>query len=210
MSFKIEKIILFTNSACPLGRTMKDVLNDIEKLFPSIHVNKVFIDQDPSTTNRFGINKNPTTLFLNREERELTRVEGFKETSEIIKLIEHGNFEKHLLVNHSDNPIINEEKYTIFLIKEQKLQPVEIIYENPTNVSTPRITAVNMLLTTERAGYVNPFSRDSKLNLIEFEGCLAKVYLSDTALMDEENNRNREACLLGTLQLFGITKVKLL
>ncbi len=187
---------------------MNDVLIETAKILPAIKLRKIFIDQDPTTTNNFGINKNPTTLFLSGDEKELTRVEGFKETSEIAKMIEHGNFEKKTPIKKSA-PSLIEEQYTIYLMKDSLLHPFQITYENQTNVTTPRITAVNVLLSTAMEGYINPFSNKSKLNLIEFEGSLAKVYISDTDVSDEENNRNREACLLETLRPFGITQVQL-
>ncbi|KGA96711.1 hypothetical protein BALCAV_0214530 [Alkalihalobacillus alcalophilus ATCC 27647 = CGMCC 1.3604] len=84
---KITSFTLFTMSACPLGRTMRHVLGEVTTLLPELTFSIVFIDQEPEVTNEAGINNNPTTLFRDKNGKEVYRIEEFKETDEVIQLL---------------------------------------------------------------------------------------------------------------------------
>ncbi|UQZ33431.1 hypothetical protein C2I18_07590 [Paenibacillus sp. PK3_47] len=84
----IDKILLFTLSACPMGRSMKTVLEEwlASENEYGITFDVIYVDVDPETTNRYRIKVNPTTIFLDGDSMELYRIEGFKEIEDVRRL----------------------------------------------------------------------------------------------------------------------------
>lgn len=87
MDDHVSKIMLFTLSACPMGRSMSDVLEEVQQTFPQIQFETVYVEIMADRANHYRIKKNPTTLFLDGQGNELYRMEAFAETDEIIAII---------------------------------------------------------------------------------------------------------------------------
>lgn len=66
MSQSIKKLILFTLSACPMGRSMNTVIGELLTCKKEFAYEVVYVDVDHETTNRYCVKVNPTTLFLNQ------------------------------------------------------------------------------------------------------------------------------------------------
>ncbi|GED34102.1 hypothetical protein P9G84_31745 [Brevibacillus centrosporus] len=64
MSETVKKIILLTLTACPMGRSMGEVLQEIRSSFPELETETVYVELDAKRTNDFRVKNNPTLLFL--------------------------------------------------------------------------------------------------------------------------------------------------
>ncbi|CAM3792377.1 hypothetical protein [Marinicrinis lubricantis] len=91
MDSQIKKIMLFTLSACPLGRSMGTVLREVIRIFEKIELETVFIDVQTEMTNFYRVKKNPTTIFIDDSGNEKYRVQEFLETEHVINLLEQIN-----------------------------------------------------------------------------------------------------------------------
>lgn len=134
MENKIKKIKLFTLTACPMGRTIGTVLNELQELMPEIEFEKVYVEIQPEIANHYRIKKNPTTLFLNDVDRELYRFDDFKETKEILKIIEDIQSGKITNNEEREENKTSIEEYTIFLFKTESILPVNVVYQNTTSI----------------------------------------------------------------------------
>lgn len=213
MKMNLKKIILFTMSACPMGRTMKHVLEEVTKRDSSLEFLIVYIDIEPETTNKYSIQSNPTTLFLAEDDKETGRIIGFKEVDEVLQVIDGAvetvvEWNYHQLEHTKEKQV---ENYTIYLYKGDRLESVDVDYQNPTSVKTPRITALNLLLKRNVAGYTTPFLPNTELNLVEFSEGLARVYLHMDDLDKEKQNAEKmKNSILKTLSPFGINEVEVI
>lgn len=204
----VSKIILFTLSACPTGRSMGTVLKEVVENYLNIIFDTVYVDIDVKTTNNYRIKENPTTLFLDRTDNELYRLEGFKETEQVKQIIDEiDENKKNFSASIDENQEITEH-YTIYLYKDEIPSPVKVKYRNQTSVKAPRIIAVQLLMKTNIEGYDNPFSPESKLELIEFKGNSATVTVQFNDVYSMLVKK-MELLLLRTLSLFGIKQVTL-
>ncbi|GAE33162.1 thioredoxin family protein [Halalkalibacter akibai] len=206
---KVNDITLFTMSACPLGRTMRHVLEEVTTLLPELTFSIVFIDQEPELTNEARIKNNPTTLIRDKNGKEFHRIEGFKETDEVIQLIK--TKKNYTTLPSGAKREKSVESYTIYLLNGDALEAVDIDFTNPTSVKTPRITAINLLLEADfQPPLINPFPDSATLELVKFEEDLARVYINhEKKTISEHNAYNMKRCLQQTLHAFGIEKVEL-
>lgn len=206
----VDRIILFTLSACPMGRSMGTVLKEVSELYPTITMETVFVDQDIERTNTFRVKTNPTTLFLSKEEEVIARFEGFHETAILnkkIESIEQGEpGEKDTL--EENHEVV--EVYTIYLYKREKAMPVEIEYVNQTSVKAPRITAIKVLLDTQRNGFINPFPSDAELTLVQFDKERGKIFVSMDELPTQEAYTRMHELVEKTLSHYGVSSIDLI
>ncbi|WP_200758927.1 thioredoxin family protein [Effusibacillus dendaii] len=205
----MNKLILFTFSACPTGRSMGTVLRELALSHPQIKVETKYIDVMIEETNLFRIKENPTTLFINDKGHELYRVEGFKETNEMTQIIDRINSGEIFLQTQYEENSTTIEKYEIFLYQNQELVPCEVSYENKSSVKAPRITAIQQLIKANLEGFYNPFPPGTRLELIEFHGSLARVFLKIPEQVKDLNESLMKEALRKTLQKFGVSDVEL-
>lgn len=138
------------------------------------------------------------------------RIEGFLETEKVLEYVQE--LERHpapKTVCYEENTAI-KETYTIYLLREGRLQSVQIQYENLTSVKAPRITAIKLLLSAKVYGYTNPFPESCELELVNFNGPVGRVVItmkraeeagSDISLM--------QSSLIHTLRGFGVDDIVL-
>lgn len=206
----VSKIILFTVSACPTGRSMGTVLREVKENVSSIQLETVFVDIQTDITNQYRIKTNPTTLFLDSEDKELYRVEGFRETGPILELLEQLNEEEAKGSNEYEANVETVETYTVYLYNQTALEAVEAQYANKTSIRTPRITAVQVLLKAHKEGLENPFPVSSSLELVRFNGSSGEITIRMTQEDEEQADKEKmTAALTKTLNHFGIDDVKL-
>lgn len=204
-----SKIILFTLAACPIGRNMGTVLHEVGQENPSIEIKVIYVEIDEETTNHYKVKTNPTLIFLNRKDKELYRLEGFHETTEINQIMHEMNENRSITTNVMEPNKETIEDYTIFLLQDGKPTAVKIKHRNKTSVKAPRITAINRLLVADINGYENPFPTDSKLHSIEFDHSLAKITIQTEVQTSTIDINQLETILLKTLEPFGIEKINL-
>lgn len=209
MHANVVKTLLFTLSACPLGRSMSSVLHEVKDRLEGIELQTVYVDVDTETTNQYRIKANPTTVFTDRSQQELYRFEGFKETEETIHLIEQINV--GALGNYMAPPEnqTSVEAYTIYLYRGDQQVAVETEYVNKTSVKAPRITAIQQLLRTRIEGLENPFPPSSSLESVKFNQECGYVTVEVKDLNGHLDTEKMRTALMMTLAVFGITQVEL-
>lgn len=208
MSTVVDKIILFTLTACPTGRSMGQVLTEIKKIYPELGTKTYYVEIHVKETNLFRIKQNPTILFLSKAGEELHRLEGFHETQEIQKqldLLHQGQLVDQTQFSENVEVI---EKYTVHLFKQNNMVPVEVEYRNQTAVKAPRITAIKLQLETRVEGLENPFSPDSTLELVQFEGEGGFIYLNGGSKVTSSELDKMKQMLLKTLGPYGIKEIE--
>ena len=203
----INRILLFTLSACPMGRSMRNVLEELKKDFPNLMLQTYFIDVDIDQTNQFRIKKNPTTLFVGEDDQELHRLEEFKEKEEIINIVDQINSQVQKSIELFEENQETIEKYTIYLFDKDSLIPVEMTYRNMTSVKSPRITVINLLLKGNLEGFQNPFPLDTQLELVQFNGNKGNITMKFTKEVKEQDMIKMKLALKRTLSPFGISEV---
>jgi len=67
---------------------MKTVVQEVVNQMERMEYKLVYADVQEEITNQYGVTHNPTLVFLDEQERECYRVEGFKETQKIIDFIQ--------------------------------------------------------------------------------------------------------------------------
>lgn len=209
MNANVVKILLFTLSACPLGRSMSSVLQEVKDRQEGIELQTVYVDVDTETTNQFRVKANPTTVFTDRGRQELYRFEGFKETEETILLIEQinaGALRNDMAPSENRTSI---EPYTIYLYRGDQPVAVETEYVNKTSVKAPRITAIQQLLRTRVEGFENPFPPSSSLESVKFNQECGYVTVEVKDLKGYLDTEKMRTALVMTLAVFGITQVEL-
>ncbi len=203
-----KKIILFTLSACPMGRSMGTVLREVAELFPDLKVETVYVEIQVDEANQYRIKTNPTTLFVDDNGRELYRLEGFHETNIVKETLEKIN---QMKMDRAPELAENKEtieKYVLYLLKDGKFSPVEVNYNNRTSIKAPRITAVTLLVQASIEGYSNPFPPGTTLELIQFRDSTGIVMLK-SASVDQSRLESMKEALQLTLSQFSIKEVEL-
>ncbi|MCZ8513699.1 thioredoxin family protein [Paenibacillus filicis] len=207
---KVSKIILFTLSACPTGRSMGTVLSEVKRTFDAIEFETVYVDVQTDITNHYRVKKNPTSLFLDYQGNELYRIEEFQETEYIIDLIERLNQQTVALKRPNEDNQASVEAYTVYLFQNELLVPLEVKYLNKTSVRAPRITAINMLLKTRNDGYENPFPVSATLELVNFKGNFGEIVINIGEGKERAWNKEKmKLALVKSLSHFGIDDLEL-
>lgn len=207
----VQKIWLFTVTACPTGRSMGAVMREAEIKLKEIDFRTLYVDAEPEPANAYHVAVNPTILFLDAQGEELYRLTGFHETDEIVNTaVRASHGERSSGTAPEPGVTGSTEAYTIYRIKEGSLVPVTVEYANPTAVKAPRLTAIRQLLTAEVPGYGNPFPGTPVLQLAEFKEEKAVIHIRTSP--EEAGNLDpklAETALLKTLEPFGIASVRL-
>jgi hypothetical protein len=209
MELEVDKIILFTLSACPTGRSMGHVIREVKRIYDGINVETAYVDIQTELTNKYQVKKNPTTLFLDKEGNELHRIEKFQETESVINLIERLH-EQEVVVRQFEENKETVENYTVYLFQNDIAVPIEIQVANKTGVQAPRIIAINTLLKARRQGYVNPFPHSSSLELVNFNNNFGDIVINIKSEEEEQVYKEKmRVALVSTLSHFGIDDVEL-
>lgn len=209
MKQSVYKIMLFTLNACPMGRSMGAVLNEIKLKLPQIQFETIHVEVMTDITNHYRIKKNPTVLILDEAENELYRIEGFIETKNVIEIIEKLNNKVSLSNNNYEMNKETIETYTIYLYKNNDLVPIEKQYTNLTSVQAPRITAIHLLINSKIDGYKNPFPSNAALELVNFDQNRGKILIHVKEEVDELEENKMKCALTKTLTHFGIDDIEL-
>lgn len=203
-----KKIILFTLSACPMGRSMGTVLREVAVLFPELNFETVYVEIQVEEANNYRIKTNPTTLFVDENSRELYRLEGFHETNIVTDTIEKINQNKIELEPELAENKETVEKYLLYLLKDGKFSPVEVSYNNRTSIKAPRITVITLLVQASIEGYSNPFPPGTTLELVQFRDTTGIITLK-LASVDQATLETMKEALKQTLSQYGIKQVEL-
>ncbi|GED68746.1 hypothetical protein BRE01_24480 [Brevibacillus reuszeri] len=209
MSQQVAKLMLFTLSACPMGRSIHTVLGEVLTVKKGIVYEIVSIDADHETTNRYKIKANPTTLFLAEDGQELYRFEGFKETAEVLSLFEPVEEGALPPVADREENRQTEEVYTVYLYDAEQIVPIEMTYHNLTSIKAPRITAIQQLLRAQREGLENPFSAQSSLETVSFQNQSGVVTLRSDGKVSASQSERMRILLAHTLAVYGVSEVAL-
>ncbi|MFC4600265.1 hypothetical protein [Cohnella hongkongensis] len=208
MSVSVKKLILFTVSACPIGRTMHTVINELLDRQKDLAYERVYLDINHEETNRYRVKVNPTTIFLDGNDVEVYRMEGFKETDEIrllIRQVEEGLLRTE--APHEENREITET-YTIYLFKNGNPVPVETTVINKTSVKAPRITAIQQLLLSRSEGFDNPFPIDTSLDQVSFHHDTCVITFRSTTEVRKHDVDRMKRLLVCTMRAYGISEIK--
>lgn len=204
-----KKIVLFTLSACPVGRSMGTVLREVTALFPELNFETVYVEIQVEEANRYRIKTNPTTLFVDENGIELYRLEGFHETNILKDTLEAINQKQMELAPELLENKTTVEKYWLYLLKDGKFSPVEAAYTNLTSVKAPRITAITLLVQASKEGYTNPFPPGTTLELVQFRDTTGIITLKLANDVDQATFESMKEALQQTLSLYGIKQVEL-
>lgn len=209
MGRMIRKILLFSVTACPMGRSMQTVVQEVGRQLNGIEHEVVYADVQHDPTNQYRITQNPTVVFLDEREKECYRVVGFIETQELIDLIRRVETGEVIQLESVPNALASQEKYTVYLYDGAVPIPVETVYNNKTAVVTPRITAIRLLLETTAEGFINPFPPNSALMKVDFTDRVASVEIQVEEQVSSMETVKMEQTLLYTLRHFEIQTVDL-
>ncbi|GIP32529.1 thioredoxin family protein [Paenibacillus sp. J2TS4] len=209
MSERIKKLLLFTLSACPMGRSMNTVLGEVLASKQDLAYEIVYVDVDHETTNHYRVKTNPTTLFLDWNGKELYRLEQFRETSEVMGLFEQIEEEGLRSDEPREENEATNESYTVYLYDRGQAVPVKTESINRTSVKAPRISTIKQLLRTRPEGLDNPFPADASLEQVSFHIDSGIVTLRSSSAPNDQENRQMEALLALTLAPYGIHEIKL-
>jgi len=205
---RVTKVLLFTVTACPIGRNMDIVIKEVCTELPQLEFEVIYTDLQHEITNRFCVSNNPTIIILDRMGKELYRVKEFTETDDMLAIIKQTEAGKLTAEKCIDATTGSIEEYFVYLLKDNELAPVRVTYYNKTSVKSPRISAIKCLIIGEE-GYVSPFPPSSELLSVRFDGSAGEVVVrvspSDLQI-DQETMRE---ALLHTLGHFGILQVNL-
>ncbi|KKC47795.1 hypothetical protein CA600_05255 [Paenibacillus sp. VTT E-133280] len=209
MNLPVKKMMLFTLSACPLGRSMNNVLREVQICQDELSYEVVHVDVHPDLANHYRIKTNPTTLLVDASNQELYRFEGFKETEETLRII--GQVNNKSLRSSDDLPENQEitETYVIYLYQNGMAVPVETFYVNKTSIKAPRITAIGQLLNTRIDKYDNPFPPSSALEGVHFEQGIGEVTILVHPSEAELDQEKMKIVLEHTLAPYGIKSVNI-
>lgn len=212
----VQKIWLFTVTACPTGRSMGFVMREAEMVLKKpalkeMEFRTIYVDAEPETANAYQVAVNPTVLFLDAQQEELYRLTGFHETGEIVNTVARASRGERSSGSEQEPGVTGgTETYTIYRVKEGDLVPVIVEYANPTAVKAPRLTAIRQLLTAEAPGYDRPFPGNPVLQLAEFKEGKAIVHIRTSASFGGKLDQElAETALQKTLEPFGIASVRL-
>nr|WP_232380840.1 GerMN domain-containing protein [Paenibacillus tianjinensis] len=188
---------------------MKTVVQEVVNQMERMEYKLVYADVQEEITNQYGVTHNPTLVFLDEQERECYRVEGFKETQKIIDIIQHIDSGELTATHNIQNALVRQERYTVYLFKGNKPVPVEMTYTNKTAVVAPRITAIRQLLAAKKEGLENPFPPNSELLEIDFADHKATIKIQVHSSGSSMAVEKMQIAVLYTLGHFGIQKVNL-
>ncbi|MEX2460643.1 MAG: thioredoxin family protein [Paenibacillaceae bacterium] len=186
---------------------MNTVIDEILTCKNDLAYQIVYVDVDHETTNRYRVKTNPTTLFLDNNDRELYRIEGFMETTEVWSLftqIEEGSLRSEEPWEENRGTI---ETYTFYLYHNGHVVPVKEEVKNLTSVAAPRITAIQQLLSSRPDGFDNPFPRGTSLEQVTFNDKYGVIRLHTPHEVDKQETEQMKALLLRTLAAYGITDI---
>lgn len=206
---KVKQIKLFTASACPMGRTMGTVLREVGEHEPELSITTYYIDIHIEETNHYRIKQNPTVLLVSENDQEVYRVVGFKETEEIIQILDQidlNQLSADVYLKENEESI---EKYVFYLFKEESLVPVEVEYRNLTSVKTPRITLIQLLLEGNISGLTNPFPPGSSLELVQFNENKGIISLKGLQQVTTHDLLKMRRVLEKSLESFNIQKIEI-
>ncbi|MBP3921114.1 MAG: thioredoxin family protein [Bacilli bacterium] len=83
------KILKFNAIWCSGCIVMKNVMKEVEKLYPNIEIESYDYDMDTDMVNKWNVgNIIPVLIFLDDAGNEVNRLNGEKSKKEIIKVIE--------------------------------------------------------------------------------------------------------------------------
>ncbi|MHB1394978.1 MAG: GerMN domain-containing protein [Clostridia bacterium] len=204
-----KKIIFFTLRACPVGRSMGTVLIEVAALFPELKFETVYVEIQVEEANHYRVKTNPTVIFVDENSSELYRLEGFHETNIVKDIIEKINQDKIKVAPELVENTETEEKYTLYLLKDRKLFPVEVVYNNRTSIKSPRITAITLLLQASKEDYNNPFPSGTTLELVQFKDTHGIITLKLGTDVDQASFETMKEALQLTLSQYGIKQVDL-
>lgn len=187
---------------------MNTVLKEVCTKLPPLYYEVVYADLQPDLTNRYSVSKNPTTMILNGIGEELYRIEEFIETDDLISIIRQTDAGKLATEKKLETTAGSIEEYTIYLLKDGELVPVQVMYENKTSVKSPRITAIQCLLKGAE-GYVTPFPPSSELLQVQFEGKAMDIFVRMSLSELQTDQETIREALLQTLSHFGVQQVHL-
>jgi len=190
-----------------MGRSMGTVLKEVAALFPELKFETVYVEIQVKEANQYRIKTNPTTVFVGKNERELYRIEGFHETNIIKDVMEKVNQNKVKVAQELEENAETEEKYTIYLLKDRRFTPVELIYNNKTSIKAPRITVITLLLQAFKEGYNNPFPSGTTLELVQFKDTYGIITLRLGTDVDQAALESMKEALQLTLSQYGIKQV---
>jgi len=207
MLSRVKKVLLFTVTACPMGRSMNTVMKEVCNALPQLCYEVVYADLQPDITNRYRVSKNPT-MILSGIDEELFRIEEFTETDDMISIIQQTEAGKLATEKRDETSGGSIEEYVVYLLKDGELTPVRVTYENKTSVKSPRITAIKCLLKGEE-GYVTPFPPASELLQVQFDGKVGEVFVRVTLPELQIDQEMMKEALLHTLSPYGVQQVGL-
>ena len=214
MENNVAALKLFTLSACPMGRSMGMVMNEVQGRYEALQTDTVYVELMAQEANDYKIKKNPTTLFLNYYGEELYRIEGFAETEVIIHHMDQLNQGVFMPTEKLDRNELTIETYTVYMLDQADLTAVEQTYNNLTSIKAPRIHAILTLLQAkqEDSHLVNPFPVDSELVSVQFsdEHGIIEVRYTKQAEVEGSSFELRQQALQKTLQPFGIEEIELI
>jgi|SRR5680860_67744 len=205
-----KKIVLFTLSACPVGRSMGTVLREVTALFPELNFETVYVEIQVEEANHHRIKTNSTTLFVDENGIELYRLEGFHETNIVKDTLEKIKQKKIELAPELTENKETAEKYFLYLLKDGKVSPVEVAYINRTSIKAPRITAITLLVQASKEGYSNPFPLGTTLELVQFRDTTGIITLKLANDVDQATLESMKEALQQTLSQYGIKQVELI
>ncbi|MEF2244643.1 hypothetical protein [Paenibacillus sp. IITD108] len=211
MENNVTALKLFTLSACPLGKSMGMVMNEVQGRYASLQIDTIYVELSAQEANDFRIKKNPTTLFLNDGGEELYRVEGFAETEVIIQHIDQlneGVFMKSEKLMKNEQTV---ETYTVYMLENNELAAVEQTYTNETSIAAPRIHAIFALLQARRDNMTNVFPAHSELVSVQFSDGKGRIEIryANKSAAESSFYELRRMALLKTLHPFHVTEVEL-
>jgi len=210
----VAALKLFTLSACPMGRSMGMVMDEVQGRYEALHIDTVYVELMAQEANDYKIKKNPTTLFLNYNGEELYRIEGFAETEVIIHHLEQLNEGVFMPSEKLGKNELTIETYTVYMLDEAGLIAVEQSYNNETSIKAPRIHAILTLLKAKQEGsrFVNPFPAGSELVSVQFtdEHGTIEVRYTQQAEVEGSSFELRQQVLEQTLRPFGIERIELI
>ncbi|MFD2117380.1 hypothetical protein ACFSTH_10020 [Paenibacillus yanchengensis] len=214
MANNVTALKLFTLSACPMGRSMGMVMDEVQARYTSLHIDIIYVEIEAELANEYRIKTNPTTLFINDHNEELFRMEGFVETEVIVDYIEQLNEGIFMLDEKLPPNESVQETYTVYLSDGTKLVAASHTYYNQTAIAAPRIHAILSLLSATADGLYNPFPLETKLISVQFIERVGTVTLGiadyKSLEISEQTHALMKQALQLTLQSFDVTDVELI
>lgn len=207
----VASLKLFTLTACPMGKSMGMVMNEVQAKHPSLPIDTIYVEISTDEANAFRIKKNPTTLFLNDGDVELDRIEGFAETEIILNRIEQLNEGIIMNAERLAENVETTEHYTVYMLNDkEELTPVQQAFLNKTSIAAPRIHAILSLLAAKDEKHTNVFPTEAKLTSVSFSDHKGIIDIAYPTLPKRDDLELRREALQLTLEHYGITRIELI